>query len=355
MHCICGSALTIILASTTLAEVKLKGSPLFVIEAACDATTSIRTKKHPFRLKPGDRFQAFSLNKNRDASHIRVRINGDLKWVALACGRLTGGSEELPGNRTTDRACLPFFDSVDNPVQLGVGGRVDITPDPSKLKLNRFDKAVQKICGPAGKAVSASEFKSLMRANMEVLKSIYAFTGGQVFANRPKPANLDAYLEDLREVWFNNHGFEHIYCGEPGSKGGIGGLHFHGRYLQLQKSQEACRLENFSRNEVMEGAIYTMGVRMKNADNKFVRHEMKGYGLTLSAEDILKAVTLAFRQNPTQSSKNLGCIVSLKDDGKAFKAVFVRTAAGIRTFFPDATPNAGRYQNPYCSNEIILN
>jgi len=164
------------------------------------------------------------------------------------------------------------------------------------------------------------------------------------------------YLEDLTDAWFAIAAFDHIFCGEPAANGGkIGGLHFHGRYLDLQKEGSACRMSNYAQNEVVPGVIYTMGVMMKNASGTFVRDARKGYGLTTSAEDIFKIVTRAFAENPTTSSESTGCLLPVTDDGQRFTAVFVRRAAGIRTFYPDATPNArGTTQNPPCAAEITI-
>ncbi|NET35268.1 MAG: EndoU domain-containing protein [Cyanothece sp. SIO1E1] len=56
----------------------------------------------------------------------------------------------------------------------------------------------------------------------------------------------------------------------------------------------------------------------------------------------MKISTKAFRDNPTNSRESTGCLLDIKDDCKNFKAVFVRRASGVRTFYPDATPDAGR-------------
>jgi hypothetical protein len=79
---------------------------------------------------------------------------------------------------------------------------------------------------------------------------------------------------------------------------------------------------------------------------------VKGYGLTLSAEDIFKVATRAFAENPSRSDSSQGCLLAVEDDGKRFTTVFVRRRKGIRTFFPDATPNTGR--DPACVAAILL-
>ena len=117
---------------------------------------------------------------------------------------------------------------------------------------------------------------------------------------RTAPAD---FVEDLTEAWFAIHGFDHIFCGEPNVGGALDGLHFYARYLQLQQSGEACRVPNFSRNEVVPGVIYTMGASVK-VGGGVAESPVKGYGLTLSAEDILKVATRAFAENPTSSTSS---------------------------------------------------
>lgn len=244
-----------------------------------------------------------------------------------------------------ESSCLPFFDDIDNPVKVNWGGVQDITP-PAPIASD-FDRAVNQICGPPGKEVSTAEFKALMNSNTDVLDAIQKFTGGKVFADRITPYNTAAYLNDLTAVWFNLQGFEHILCGEL-KDGDVDGLHFWGRYLDLQEKGLACRLPNLSRAEVLPGAVYTMGVQVK-LSNGIAESPIKGYGLTLSAADILKAGTRAFLENPTRNTYNTACILSIEDDGKTFKNVFVRQARGIRTFYPDATPGGAP-----CKAKVVL-
>ncbi len=160
-----------------------------------------------------------------------------------------------------------------------------------------------------------------------------------MFADRPARSDTAGYIDDLAEAWFAVKAFDHIMCGEPGAgRGKIGGMHFHARYLQLQNSGEACLMGNYGQNEVVPGVLYTTGVVMRLADGRVIRDARKGYGLTLGGEDLLKLVTRAFAENPTASGDSSGCLLPVEDDGRSFTAVFVRRAAGIRTFYPDATP-----------------
>lgn len=315
----------------------------FVLDQTCDAYSSLKKKNNPETLVTGKTYTALGENKQPGATHAFIQLAGGNKWLALQCGHYAEGgasSPYAPPDTTADTAgntqCLPFFDNTDNPVKIKIGGTVDITPPPPAL--NAFDLAVNNTCGAAGKVVPAEEFKALLRNHPDVLQRVMAFTNRRVYANRPTRDTDEAYLQDLTEAWFTLKAFDHIMCGEPQAGGAIGGLHFMGRYVQLQQTGEACRMSNFRQNEVIPGVLYSMGVVMKAANGGNARSSIKGYGLTLSAEDILKTATRAFSENPTDSNESTACILPVNDDGKAFMTVFVRRANGIRTFYPDGTP-----------------
>jgi len=322
----------------------------FTVTKNCEAFTSLRKESYPVPVLPGQTYTAFGENKNPGGTHAQIELDGQRKWVPLSCGQFEGSAAPVAddgGDRASD--CLPFFDDTDNPVRVGFGGVQDISPVAPVL--SEFDRAVNEVCGKPGKAVSREEFKQLMYDYPQVLAAIREFTGGKVYGDRPTPGDEAAYLEDLTDAWFNIHGFDHIICAEPKAGSSIGGFHFWGRYLELQEKGLACRLPNLSRAEVLPGVIYTMGARMK-VDGGVASSPIKGYGLTLSAADILKAVTKAFADNPTESTDSQGCLLPMEDDGQEFVTVFVRRAGGIRTFYPDATPDPNR--NPQCKEEIVL-
>jgi hypothetical protein len=302
-------------------------------------------------LDVGRAYRALGENKSPGATHAFIQVDGLQKWAALSCGSYEGEAPPVVGGepgRVED--CLPFFDDLDNPEDIPGFGIVDATPVAPEL--TAFDQAVNQACGVPGKSVSRAEFEALFIAHPAVLERIAEFTGGRVFADRPQPANSAAYLDDLTDAWFAIHGFGHIFCGEPAPGGSIGGLHFRGRYLQLQEQELACRLPNNRGNEeIVPGTIYTLGVIMQ-VNGATARQSMKGYGLTLSAEDIFKVVTRGFAENPTQSSSSQGCLLTVEDEGARFVTVFVRRKQGVRTFFPDATPDRGR--NPDCAAEIVV-
>lgn len=324
---------------STLAQVPFPEPRQFVVDKPCKAYASINKKKQAKALEVCKSYPALGENKRRKSSHAFIQLGGSNKWVALSCGHYadtdTTGSK-CGGGGGNDAKCLPFFDDVDNPVNIKVGGSVDMTPPAPDL--DAFDLAVNATCGAPGKAVSEEEFKTLLRAHPDVLQRIMDFTQRRVFANRPAQESAEAYLDDLTTAWFAIKAFDHIMCGQPEAGKALGGLHFYGRYLQLQQSGDACRTANFQENEAIPGVLYSMGASMKTSNGGISKSPIKGYGITLSAEDILKAATRAFTENPTQSSQSTACLLPISDDGKHFTNVFVRRASGIRTFYPDATP-----------------
>ncbi len=233
---------------------------------------------------------------------------------------------------------LPFFDNVNNPVPVRFppGKQVDITPPPPQL--NSFDQAVLKICGPIGTRVSANNFKQLLSFYPDVLQKIQQDSGGEL---RPGRKNQAQFLEDLTNIWFKRRGFEHIFCGEIYNANDIGGLHFYGRYLQLQNQGIGGRLpNNQGREEVVPGVIYTMGVVIKQK-NRTVTDVIKGYGYLSNAEEMLLDTTKIFK---LQGNNEGACIYNVRDrqTGQSFPTVFVREEKAIITYYPDATPQGAK-------------
>ncbi|BAZ33191.1 hypothetical protein NIES4074_57010 [Cylindrospermum sp. NIES-4074] len=230
---------------------------------------------------------------------------------------------------------VPFFDNTNNPISgLAYGSPADVTPPAPTL--NSFDQAVVDLCDAPGTVVSRAGFQTLMNNNPTVLANIKTYVGGFLVAGRTSDAD---FLADLTNIWFNADGFTHVFCGEPVSGGSIGGLHFVGRYLQLQQDGLAGRLDNnTSKEEVVPNTIYTIGAIVKVGSGTS-QSAIKGYPYTLSAEEYLEKGALGYKNNPNTSSTNSACLLTVTDDGQTFKAVFVRRDGGIRTFYPDATPS----------------
>lgn len=348
-----GLALITLTLNTTYAQSTLSPPQEFVLDRTCDAVSSIKKQTDAMPLAVGQTFTAIGTNRADNPSHVYLKIGAEKKWVELSCGHYSSSTATTIVNpqptNGANRDCLPFFDNAANPVRLK-SGVADITPPAPPI--DAFGQAINNLCGAVGSHVNPNAFKQLLRNQPQVLTNLKAFTNDKVFANRPARANTEDYLNDLTEAWFAVKAFDHVFCGEPEANGPIGGMHYFGRYIQLQQTGEACRMDNYRQNEVVPGVLYSMGVIMRFGNNT-ARSSIKGYGLTLSAEDLLKVATKAFAENPTTSrDKTTACLAPVKDDGKQFTVVFARRSSGIRTIYPDATPSP---TDPACKQGISLN
>jgi hypothetical protein len=227
----------------------------------------------------------------------------------------------------------PFFDLTDNPEVHHVpqGIAIDITPPPPQL--SPFDRDILKVCGNLGSRPAAEDFRALLKAYPEVLQRIQQAVNGEIFAGRNSATE---FLEDLTEIWFKRDGFEHIFCGSIES-GQLKGMHYVGRYLQLQQQGLAGRMPNHQhQEETIAGVVYTIGVVVKY-DDKLLFDRRNGYALVTDAAELLIAATQAFKKKARSRSAYTVAIVDA-DSGHTYPAVFVKEDNAIVTFYPDATP-----------------
>ena len=114
-------------------------------------------------------------------------------------------------------------------------------------------------------------------------------------------------------------------------------MHYVGRYLQLQEQGLAGKLPHNQREEeTIEGAVYTIGVLLKDGSRVIVDRRT-GYALVTDAVELLIAATRAFK---TKSRSKSVCTLSVvdADSGHTYSAVFVKEDNAIVTFYPDVTP-----------------
>jgi Bacterial EndoU nuclease len=233
----------------------------------------------------------------------------------------------------TQQDLPPFFDRIDNPEfqHFSQGIAMDGTPTPPAL--SPFDRDVLKVCGNLGDRVDVEDFQALLRAYPQVLQQIQLAVDGEIFAGRNTSAE---FLADLTEIWFKLHGFEHVFCGNI-HNGELKGLHYVGRYLQLQEQGLAGKLpNNHQQEETIEGAVYTIGVLLKYGSRVLVDRRT-GYALVTDAAELLIAATQAFK---TKLRPNTVCTFPVidADSGQTYPAVLVKQDQAIVTFYPDATP-----------------
>ncbi len=236
-------------------------------------------------------------------------------------------------------ALLPFFDQENNPAQVGIprDRLVDITPPAPQL--NEFDRKVLATCGEFGSPVGTVRLRRLFAESPDVVQRIKTAVGGEIFPGRRSDQQ---FQDDLLTIWSNRKGFEHIFCGELRGSQQIGGLHYVGRYWQLQQAGIAGRLPNNAQaEEVVEGKIYTLGVEVRRGNQVISRDAKKGYSYVSNAEELLTDATIAFKTSRSTSSSKSVCLFTVRDPEARipFKAVFVKAARGIVTFYPDATPS----------------
>ena len=72
------------------AQAQIRVSDTLAATQACPATTAIRSSDSSVTLQPGQRYQVVAKNRP-DATHLQVLVDGQRRWVALACGTLAGG------------------------------------------------------------------------------------------------------------------------------------------------------------------------------------------------------------------------------------------------------------------------
>lgn len=87
------------------------------------------------------------------------------------------------------------------------------------------------------------------------------------------------------------------------------------------------------------GEVYTIGVAAQ-VNGRIIRDDRKGYAYVQDAAELLIAGTRAFVRFPVaRSAGTADCLYRVDDaGGDPFVMVFVKTADGIVTMYPDATP-----------------
>jgi hypothetical protein len=259
---------------------------------------------------------------------------------------------------TAAQTRLPFFDDRDNPVAVQNGSLpADISPPAPPFE--PFDRKLLALCGSGFDAsVDPASFRRLLSYYPDVVHKLKAVTNGEI---KPDRRSDTAFLTDLTEIWFNQQGFKHIFCGEKKweekkQRYSIGGLHFHARYLQLQQEGVAERItattigtREDAIEEVVPGVIYTFGVGVREGGQLTIQHPIKGYAYVLNAQELLIYTTQAFKQFvvPANAPRSSGCLFTVSDrtvppfppETVTFQAMMFKRANAIITFYPDATPD----------------
>lgn len=333
-------ALAATTAAPALAYAPQGGS--FVARDACPAVTSLKRGTNPgnVTVQAGTSYKVRALNR-QGGDQVELEVPGaepPVRWVALGCGELRQAEAAAaptpqpvgqappsePREVPVAEGLLPFFDRQD-------GGRRDPAPPPPAL--DAFDRAVLTVCGPWGSRPRQGSFRRMLDepALQPQVEALHAALDGRVYGPQP---DLRRFKDELSEAWFADDGFAHIFCGEPG-RDRLGGLHYAGRYLELQLRGLAGRLPPDECRAEIDPPVYTVGVAWRNRDGEPMATCPKGYALGLSAMELMQAATLAFRDAREAPAEM--CLAQVEDEAGEYMAVLVHRD-GIRTFYPDASP-----------------
>jgi hypothetical protein len=323
--------------SSVLAYVEVSG--VFIADDECQTLDSIRRETNPGNIltNPGQSYNVRGLNRE-DGDYVHVDVPNAVprtRWVSVACGELFRKAEDDELQRPDEReettsGLAPFFDTDDRPN--------DPTPRPPNL--SAFDRAMLQVCGGWGSRPSRAAFRSALdQASLRPeVDRIYEALGGSILGPRRE---LTQFKDELTSTWFDEEGFRHIFCGEP-SGGTIGGLHFVGRYLQMQEQGWGGMVARCNSTEI-EPPVYTFGVRYRIPRGGLRTACPKGYGLNLDASEILIEATKALKLMSPRTSGKAMCLHKIEEaNERAYYAVFVIKSGAVRTFYPDASPSCDR-------------
>lgn len=344
------------------AQIPVNGN--FTATKACPAQRAINGENPGnIRLTVGDRYEAVGFNSAR-RSHILLLVEGadpERRWVSVECGTFKAANpseqeperDRNPNDRQPGSVTLyPFFDTQNNPIQVDNDSTPkDISPKPPKLE--PFDRKILQLCGSNfDDPVSETAFKQMLTFYPDVVRKLKQVTNGELKPNRRSDAE---FVEDLGAIWFGQKGFKHIFCGELDNRNSIGGLHFYGRYLEFQEQGIAGRVDRLSdgrdaKAEVIDGSVYSFGTAIKRGDRIIAQHPIKGYSYVSNAQEMLVDATRAFKLfSVPDTPESQACLITITDSqAQPFRAVFVKKAGAIRTFYPDATPDEEKTRS--CEN-----
>jgi hypothetical protein len=308
-------------------------SGIFIADERCQAYDSIRRQTNPGGVLTvsGQSYNVRALNRE-DGDYVYVDMPGAnprARWVSITCGDLFRGPDQPDPDSGPPAAFTPFFDTDDRPN--------DPTPRPPVL--NAFDQAMLQVCGTWGSRPTSAAFRAKLDdpALAADVDRIYQALDGRVLGDRREAKQ---FKDELTTAWFGQDGFRHIFCGEP-TEQTIGGLHFAGRYLQMQE-QGWGGMAPCNATEIVP-PVYTFGVRFRTPAGRVRTACPKGYALNLDASEILIQATKAFKLLLPRSSGKSMCLFQVAEPSVSpYLAVFVIKSEAVRTFYPDASPTCDR-------------
>lgn len=230
------------------------------------------------------------------------------RWVNQDCGVIR-----------TDEQFVPFFANQQT--------REDQPVSPT---ITKFDQQSLAVCGGWGNKVKSSDLEGLFTG--KVLQYLYEELNHTVIT---KNANIDLFKKELIKIWSERSAFEHVVCGQPGrhGKNNLGGLHYVGRYLEVQNNNWGGLAESCQREQI-DRPVYTLGVNFLTPRGSIATKCPSGYQYNMGVMDLIKEGTSAFKEQYI-SNKNGACIYS----NMGVSYVFVARNNEIVTFYPKINPS----------------
>ena len=195
-----------------------------------------------------------------------------------------------------------------------------------------------EVCGPWGSRPRARDFRAMLD-RPEVEPEVADLYDGLDRSVRGGKVPLRRFKDELTAVWFDAGGFEHVFCGEPRADE-LGGLHYRGRYLDLQEQGIAGLMSGAEcRATEVEPPVYTVGVRYRLPGGGPLRTACpKGYAYDLGAARPAARRDHGLSRTPTAARAEM-CLEEIAAPvGDAYFAVVVVRGDAIRTFYPDLSP-----------------
>ncbi len=291
----------------------------FIATQECALYSDINSKQNLDSLHTmvGKEYAIFPSHKGEVSEYFNVEASNqypESRWVSKDCGNIK---------------FIPFFTEHTTSSE-------QVKTEPT---ITKFDQQALDKCGQWGHQVSKQDLEDLLSG--AALQHLYKLLDQSVITTN---ADLNTFKEELVRIWFQNHAFEHVICGQPSNSkdSRLGGLHYVGRYLEGQKKQW-IGLNNDCKKAEIAPPIYSLGVDFITLDGKIATKCPAGYTYNLHVFELISEGTKAFKQALEQfNNKQVACTYRLPSSDSNF--TFVTKRGAITTFYPHISP-----KNPSCS------
>ncbi|MDX2503498.1 MAG: EndoU domain-containing protein [Gammaproteobacteria bacterium] len=229
---------------------------------------------------------------------------------------------------------------------------------PEDPELTDLDLEILELCGDWGAHVEAVDFENMLlkKDNQDVIKRMRQALGDRIFS---RSSDDKQFVHELRRVWFDQQGFQHVFCGEP-DRYNLGGFHYAARYWQAQDmgwagyrklhknihKRPQAKCQKFYLKEKLNPPVFTTSVSYIDPQSGKKQSKcVSGYNRAMHGEAILIAGTRAFKQANRRVGKNSkeACLYESRQESipRHFSQMVIKQRA-LRTFFPIAD------KRPYC-------